>query len=419
MYIIWFWEAALLLRTRFAQAFFIFNIVFVSRGFAQNPPTAPIFEELKRGINLTHWFSAQDGTSIGPSDFQNIKSAHFDHVRITVDPALLLKEPLGPDRINGDEEQKLDTTMGNLKNLSLKAVLVMFPDDHYKCLLNSHYYVGFKDCPQGRSVTDTQKRFIELWTDAARHYSHLFSPSEVYFEILNEPKVEDAGRGEWQDLERRLIIAINQAAPGFTIIATSGGFSGLQDLLQFDPPATPGAKVVYTFHYYWPDQFAQQGKEPVGGYEYRSPARNPSPPLSSLPLETQFQLNEYSLDQWDGVRIQSQISFAKKWAITHRLPVWCGEFGVKKSGKETQSVRSEPTKVDPHWDQMRAEWLGDVRSALDANHIRWAVWDYNTSDFGIATKVTNLDKAGTNSDTEKAATFSASAIKALFPPENP
>ncbi len=41
----------------------------------------------------------------------------------------------------------------------------------------------------------------------------------------------------------------------------------------------------------------------------------------------------------------------------------------------------------------RAQWIADMRTALEARHIGWAMWDYQSS-FGMVTK----DAQGTHVD---------------------
>ena len=52
------------------------------------------------------------------------------------------------------------------------------------------------------------------------------------------------------------------------------------------------------------------------------------------------------------------------------MPIYCGEFGVHKP-------------FAPAAD--RAAWLHDMRVALEAHGIGWAMWDYQDN-FGLVTK---------------------------------
>jgi len=52
------------------------------------------------------------------------------------------------------------------------------------------------------------------------------------------------------------------------------------------------------------------------------------------------------------------------------VPLYCGEFGVYKAYADVQS---------------RANWIGDMRTALESRQIGWAMWDYD-GNFGLASR---------------------------------
>jgi endoglucanase len=326
---------------------------------AANPAFARA-SQLRRGINASWWF-AQMGTYslqrlntfITPADFQLIHRLGFDHVRLPVDPAPLL-DRAAANGLNANHLALLDNAVGEILENQLNVVLVIFPEDSYKSALS--------ESPQA------QQAFVRFWQAFAAHYAS-YDPQRVFFEILNEPNVKD-----WPTLEEQVAKAIQLAAPGHTIIATAGRYSGLEDLLRLQPLSLDN--VIYTFHYYLPRAFAQQGADPKGAYPY--PSQLPgSAPDGNQTLALQFQINEYAFEQWNPAHIASQIAYARKWSDLYRVPVWCGEFGVDISSQD-MSPGSAPGS-------MRAAWLHDVRVALEQNGIGWAMWDYRTPNFGLVT----------------------------------
>jgi aryl-phospho-beta-D-glucosidase BglC (GH1 family) len=68
--------------------------------------------------------------------------------------------------------------------------------------------------------------------------------------------------------------------------------------------------------------------------------------------------------------VGAEIAAVAQWAKQRGVPLYCGEFGVYKN-------YSDP--------KMRAAWINDTRTALEANRIGWAMWDYD-GNFGLATK---------------------------------
>jgi aryl-phospho-beta-D-glucosidase BglC (GH1 family) len=240
----------------------------------------------------------------------------------------------------------------------LNVVLDIHPEDDYKHAL--------------RDDNEAQAAFVQFWTAFASHYAGT-DPERVLFEVLNEPEFNDAAA--WSNLEGQVVPAVRKVAPLHTIVATGARYSGLRDLLAFQPLAD--RNVIYTFHDYDPFPFTHQGAtwtmsqvKSLSGIPYPSTAENIQAKLTEEPtLDAQFWLNEYGLDGWNAARIESEITFARKWGEQYHVPVWCGEFGVLRG------------HVDP---TMRAEWIHDMRTALEANGIGWDMWDYR-SNFGLAT----------------------------------
>jgi hypothetical protein len=83
-----------------------------------------------------------------------------------------------------------------------------------------------------------------------------------------------------------------------------------------------------------------------------------------------FQLERYWLDGWNAHRIQMLIDEAAAWGRSNHVPLICDEFGAFRE-------HSDPVS--------RANWIRDVRTALEADGIGWAMWDYRGG-FGVVTK---------------------------------
>jgi aryl-phospho-beta-D-glucosidase BglC (GH1 family) len=241
----------------------------------------------------------------------------------------------------------------------LRVIVDVHPSDEFKQRL--------------RTDDAAVARFSALWSALAGHYAHT-DPERVFFEVLNEPEFDNAP--QWTAVQTRAIAAIRQAAPHHTIIATAQHYSGLTDLLTFQPVAD--TNVIYTFHDYEPFAFTHQGAtwtsdkvRPLHGVPYPS---SPEAIAQVVPQEQQlidqYWINGYGLDRWDAARIRSELSFAAKWGALHHVPLYCGEFGAYEKA-------SEPA--------MRAAWLHDTRTALEEQGIGWAVWDYQGG-FAVVTK---------------------------------
>jgi len=88
-------------------------------------------------------------------------------------------------------------------------------------------------------------------------------------------------------------------------------------------------------------------------------------------------MERYWLDHWDAHRIRLMIDAASDWAQENRVPLICNEFGAFRDHSDPQS---------------RANWIRDVRTALEADGIGWTMWDY-AGGFQVA----NTDPSGQRS----------------------
>jgi aryl-phospho-beta-D-glucosidase BglC (GH1 family) len=325
-------------------------------------------QHLQHGINTAIWFAqAHDyspqrlRTFTTPDDIALIARMGFDHCRLSVDADPLIEwQRAGKDTPFMTE---LDRAVQTMLDHHLSVIIDIHPGSEYKAEL----FQG----PTGVAG------FTSLWRALAAHFAPI-DPEHIFFEIMNEPEQNDPYR--WQGIEATVVDAIRQAAPQNTIIASGAHWSGLGDLLVLEPLADPN--IIYTFHDYDPFPFTHQGAtwtnpevRPERAIPYPSTPENIAPKLDEEPnLAGQFFLDTYGEDRWDAARIENTIEFAARWSSLHHAPVYCGEFGVLRD-------YAPPA--------MRAQWLHDMRVALEKNHIGWAMWDYQTN-FGVVTKTNGV-----------------------------
>src|SRR3989440_2007756 len=322
---------------------------------------------LRRGVNLSHWFSQSPGrdysethlrTHTTARDIALIKEMGFDHVRFPVEPAPLFDEA-HPADLNAEYLRRLDDALDMLLASGLSVVFDLHPSDEFKIKLRT----------DDRHV----EAFAEFWRALARHLARR-DPERLFLEIINEPMVEDAYR--WMGIQARVAAAIRDGAPRHTIIAAGPRWSSVDELLRIDPLADPN--VIYTFHLYDPHTFTHQGA--TWGAQYWPYLKNipyPSSPdavaalLPSVENESaRGALKAYGEERWNSERIERMVALADGWARKRGVPLTCNEFGVYRAFAPADA---------------RLRWIEDVRTALERRGIGWAMWDY-AGGFGVAVR---------------------------------
>ena len=330
--------------------------------------TSPAFQRaghLRRGINLSMWYAQTSDHSAAriesyttEADFKLIKSLGFDHVRVSIDPEpLILDAQLGS--LRADAVGRLDTSVQQILAAGLNVVLDIHPEEAWKDKL--------------AKGDDPPARLFAFWGTFAGHYAAT-DPERVFFEVMNEPQMEDLYR--WEGIQARAVARIRSVAPRHTVIATASGYSKIDGLLAMEP--VRDENVIYTFHEYDPMWFTHQGANWgtqgwvfLRGVPYPSSPGNIQGVLGQEPDErVRLWVQRYGLERWDASRLGAEIAAISEWAQRRGVPLYCGEFGV---------YRAYAKPAD------RAVWISDVRTALESKHIGWAMWDYQ-ADFGVVTK---------------------------------
>jgi len=323
-------------------------------------------QHLKRGINVSHWFSQNPNdysaqhtnTETTAEDIALIARLGFDNVRLSIDAVPLEQMPQGTDGLNSDFVGRLDRAVDTILAAGLAVQIDVHPEDSYKQPLRSNDW--------------NVDRLTMLWRKLAAHYATR-DPERVFFEILNEPEVNDPYR--WAGIQARVAAAIREVAPNNTIIATGPNYSDIQDLLTQHPLAD--GNVIYNFHFYDPHEFTHQGASwglSWWGYEHGIPYPPTDASMEELIRQVpdaanRFQLENYWLNHWDSRRIRLLMDEAAAWGKAGNVPLLCNEFGAYRRVTDPIS---------------RNTWIHDVRTALEADGIGWAMWDFHGG-FGVVT----------------------------------
>jgi aryl-phospho-beta-D-glucosidase BglC (GH1 family) len=326
---------------------------------AQEKPLnlAARFGRLRRGVNLSHWFSQAPNytkerleTHTTAADIALIKSMGFDHVRFPVEPAPLLTDTPDPSILNSTYLQYVDRALDMILAAGLAVVIDIHPSDEFKLRMNR----------DERGV----EAFAKFWRAFASHLSKR-DPEFVFLEVINEPMVEDGYR--WYGIQGKLIAAIRAAAPNHTIIASGHRWSGLSEMLFLEPYAD--ANVIYNFHFYEPFAFTHQGATWAGpNLPFYKNVPYPSSPeavqvlLGDISDEpARYNLLRYGEDNWNAARIDRELGLAAAWAAKRHVFITCNEFGAFRKFARASD---------------RVVWVRDMRVALEKHGIGWSMWDY-------------------------------------------
>ena len=263
---------------------------------------------LRHGINLSAWFAqVHDPKGYTKDHFESwttsadialIKSAGFDHVRLSVNPQPIMDAAY---RHGGSEEYLgyLDAAMKMILDAGLAVELDMHPDSDLKQRLAKE--------------DDFVERFADFWRMIAKHYAS-YDSERVFFEIMNEPEMHDAYR--WYGVETKLAAAIRQSAPTNTILAAGAKWDDDDDMVFLEPLRDPN--VIYVFHFYEPHIFTHQGAT-WGAYywhwlkdlHYPSDPKNAEAVAAAVPEAVhRLAVIRYGQDHWDASRIEADINQA-------------------------------------------------------------------------------------------------------------
>jgi hypothetical protein len=155
------------------------------------------------------------------------------------------------------------------------------------------------------------------------------------YDLLNEAHEDN---GVWNALAKKLTQAIRIHDTTHPIIVESSDYASPKAFSSLVPTQDPN--TIYSFHFYLPDEFAQQGEHgnPIG-------AKYPTQAWNRVFLEDQ---------------IQSVIQFQKRWHV----PILAGEFAV-------------PCYADP---ESRAAYFEDCMSLFEKEGFDYCYYAYRDTE---------------------------------------
>jgi endoglucanase len=324
---------------------------------------------LSKGLNLAHWFflpvvadekmetSAYLQKWMTVDEVRAIARAGFHHVRLPIDPDFLQPNwRSGNLKIQGDRLAAIDRAISLIEAENLGVILDLHPTRR----------LNLESQPYGADYQNIES----IWRTLSDRYRK--NSQMIAYEILNEPLVENSAL--WHDIAERLVALIRQVDSFHTVIVPASGFSGVGELLDFQPIS--GDRLLYTFHFYAPLVFTHQGATWLENYASLTNIPYPleGSAVEGIPSEGRSQLSPEAQKLWEGyitsrfnrAQLETQIKQVVQWRDRYNVSLYCGEYGVHN--------------VAPKNDRIR--WHKDVSELLTQEKIGHALWSYR-ADFGL------------------------------------
>lgn len=195
------------------------------------------------------------------------------------------------------------------------------------------------DGPEFWNRDDLEQPFTKVWEDIAVRL--LPYKSTIWgYDLFNEPvdlsQQPDAPR-QWRPLAIKILESIRKVDANTWIIFEPGpsswfsGFKGLQPL--------PDTKVIYSAHFYVPQEFTHQGVHELTTINIHYP--------SVIDGET-----------WNKDELEKELKYADEFQARWKVPVYVGEFSVIRWAPKESATR----------------WLQDV---IDMFEKRGWSWSYH------------------------------------------
>lgn len=380
---------------RLMPAYFLSLLVALQSAAQSGGVPASHLAHLNRGINIGRF---EDGNLDNPGlsgcaanadsslkcdySIDRVAGLKVDHVRVLISPAKMFN-PGVPTILDEHSAAlaNLDRLVQQILNKKMGLILALsLSEDQFKNRLGSD--------PQFLEQLKT------FWRELARHYSDSAYSEFVFFEILNEPGLDEPLTIEqWSGAKSPpgggilagLAHAIRAGAPDSTILAPGGEKSDLNGLLALTPLPDID-NVVYVIHYYEPFAFTHQGANWVGSNFAAQVTGVPYPYAADSAERAANQVKGLvdKMNAWHDMetatrdRFNTDFEIAAEWARQNgNVPVICDEFGVYNKFSS------------PH---DRVAWVKDVRTLLEKKNIRWTFWDYSSPSFGLVDNNGQADK---------------------------
>ena len=283
--------------------------------FAQN-------KRLARGVNVIGYdplWRDRSRARFQAEHFKLIREAGFNHVRINLHPFRDARP--GPDN-------KLSETYLKTLDWAVDQALA----NKLMVILDFHEFNDMAKDPQAK-----KDRFLAMWTQIAEHCKD--RPSDVLFEILNEPNGQLTPQ-LWNEFLRDALAIIRKTNPTRTVIIGPAFWNNINHLAELQLPESDH-NIIVTIHYYSPMEFTHQGAS------WTNQRDKTGIPWNATEKETQA--------------VQRDFDKAAAWAKQHNRPLYLGEFGAYDKAEMSSRVR----------------YIGYIAREAEKRGWSWGYWQFD------------------------------------------
>ena len=256
------------------------------------------------------------GYRIRNRDFSALKTAGFDTVRI-------------PIRWDTHTSHRAPYTIDPAFMSRIQTVVNQALAHNLNVIIDVHHFESLMD-----HTDREQERFIAIWSQITNQFKD--SPSQVIFEILNEPTLS-ISTGRLNEIYARLIPVIRKTNPSRKLIIGGNSWNSVERLSHVRWPKD--TNIVATYHDYGPHEFTHQG------------AKWMDPPM---PFGRKWG------NAADRAELADTLAKAHSFKIRTGRPLFVGEFGVIDTVDQAQ----------------RNLWIKTRRKAMEQAGISWCAWDF-------------------------------------------
>jgi endoglucanase len=349
------------MKTTLIGAFLIFILTFTVSGQSIQTPNG---FRIRTGVNLAIWLSQSDKRGlerekfITEKDVELLAGLGFDHVRLPIDEVQFWDD-------HGNREEEAFKLMHNAIGWSLKNKLRVIVDLH---IIRSHYFNAESNALWTNPAE--QEKLVGIWKQLSAELSK-YRNNQVAYELMNEAVADNPQ--DWNQLISKLVKSLRQIEPERTIVIGSNRWQGTETFPNLEVPEND-PNIILSFHFYRPFGLTHYKTPWTQMKSYNGSVHYPGEVIvkeDQVADPAYFREIQWAIGYWDKEVMLKDIRVAIDYARKHKLPLYCGEFGVYYTAPKEDALR----------------WYNDVTDIFRENNIAYAHWDYKTT-FGI------LDKTG-------------------------